>query len=124
MASMGRKAVDSLFGRKSAKHRSEKPKSLNDYITESNGLVRADKVGEWNDYLRDNTSTPYAAGIIDASLRVMVALSKSNNYEMAMEAAGNIPLTSWQDLVPIVCYFSDKGKKLYRYILSSSTAVQ
>ena len=58
VASMGRKAVDSLFGRKSAKHRSEKPKSLNDYITESNGLVRADKVGEWNDYLRDNTSTP------------------------------------------------------------------
>jgi len=61
----------------------EEPKNINHYLESSKGLVREDKERDWVELVLKNTTDPFAADTLEASIEVMRALSGGKSPEEA-----------------------------------------
>jgi len=87
------------------------------YLEESRGLVREDRVEEWKNYVGKNTQDFYSAGVVDASIRVMKALSEKKTPKEAEETVYDLGITGFQMgcVAQTVSYFHPRGEEFREY---------
>ena len=77
------------------------------YIEESRGVVRADRWRKWRSNVHRCTGDALSAGSLEASLRVMKALSAGNAPEQALESINGMGITYYMagSMAEAVSYF-------------------
>ena len=87
-----------------------------DFIEEGRNLVKKELLEEWKEYVRKNTQNFYSAGVVEASVRVMKALSEGKTPE---EAEGEIDkrITGFMAgcVAQTVAYFHPRGEEFRQY---------
>jgi len=80
-------------------------------------LVKSDLVEEWTKHVAINTKDFYSAGVIDASLKVMKALSEGKTPKEAEETVYDLGITGFQMgcIAQAVSYFHSRGEEFREY---------
>ena len=91
--------------------------NLEKYLMESSPLVRDDKLEEWREYVRKNTQDFYSAGVVDASIRVMKALSEGKTPKEAEKEIYEMGITGFQAgcMAQTMAYFHLRGEEFREY---------
>jgi len=91
--------------------------NLEKYLKESCSLVKDDKLEEWDAYIRRNTQDFYSAGVVEASIKVMKALSARKTPEEAEQEIHRIGLTGFMAgcMAQTVAYFHPRGEEFKKY---------
>jgi len=100
--------------RKSDEHARTKTK---DYLEQGKILVREDVLNDWETYVTNNTKDSYSARVVDASLRVMQALSEGKTPEEAEKIAYEMGIRVFMAgcMAQVVSHFHPRGNEFKQY---------
>lgn len=87
------------------------------FIEEGENLIKPDLRGKWREYVSNNTKDFYSAGIVEASLRVMKALSNGKSPKEAEETVYELGITGFQMgcVARTISYFHPRGEEFRLY---------
>jgi len=88
-----------------------------DYLEQGKSLVREDVLNDWETYVTKNTQDGYSAGVVDASLRVMQALSEGKTPEEAEKVIYEMGITGFMAgcMAQTVSHFHPRGNEFKQY---------
>jgi hypothetical protein len=100
--------------RKSDEHARTKTQ---DYLEQGKSLIREDVLNDWETYVTNNTQDGYSAGVVDASLRVMQALSEGKTPEEAEKVTYEMGITGFMagGMAQAVSHFHPRGDEFKQY---------
>lgn len=80
-------------------------------------LIKSELVDEWDKYVSANTKDFYSSGVVDASLRVMKALSEGKSPKKAEKTVYDLGITGFQMgcVAQEVSYFHPRGEEFREY---------
>jgi len=87
------------------------------FIEMGRELVKPELVEEWVDYAQKNTEDFYSACVIEASVKVMRALSEGLSLEEADETYRDLGVTGFQagGIASTVIYYHERGEEYKVY---------
>ena len=87
------------------------------YLKEGSSLVKNDKLEEWKEFVENNTKDFYSAGVVEASIKVMKALSEGKTPEQSEKEIYEMGITGFQAgcMARIVVYFHPRGEEFKQY---------
>ena len=87
------------------------------YLEQGKNLVKENLLEEWEKYVRKNTQDGYYAKIVEASLRVMQALSEGKPPKEALKTTDRMGITIFMTtyMAQTVSYFHPRGEEFRKY---------
>ena len=89
----------------------------NDYLQQGKSLVKRDVLYEWELYVKRNTQDGYSAAVVDASLKVMKALSDGKTSKKALDLSYELGLTVAMAgfMASTISHFHPRGEEFRKY---------
>lgn len=100
-----------------AKSDAEAKTKTKDYLEKGRGLIKKEVLDDWETYVKTNTQDGYSAGVVDASIRVMTALSKGKTPEQADKVTYDLGITGFMAgcMAKAVSHFHPRGEEFRKY---------
>lgn len=91
---------------------------LDELLANSDGLVRKNLVEAWRDYVKRNTKDFYSAGVVEASIKVMKALSEGKTPEEAEKSIDGVGISGFMIgcMTETVSIFHPRGEEFRKYL--------
>jgi len=112
-----REAEQQKWQEKIARLDEEASSKTYNFIKEGKKLVKPKLKKKWEKYSAKNTKDFYSAGVVEASLRVMIALAEGKTPRLAEKTVDGMGITGFQMgcVAQTVSYFHPRGEEFRRY---------